>query len=104
MKTVQLIQILLPLYDHAGRRFAPAHYAAVKARLSNRFQGLTAYSRAAAEGLWRVGKSIQRDDIVVYEVMAKSFEQRWWKQYRKHLEELFRQDAIVIRAQKITLV
>ena len=104
MKPVVLIHILLPLYDNSGRRFSREKYEAVKSHLSARFQGLTAYSRAAAEGLWRVGKVVQRDDIVVYEVMAKSLNQRWWKQYRKHLEQEFRQDSIVIRAQKIALV
>jgi len=101
---MQLIQILLPLYDNAGRKFGRASYRQVKDVLSKRFQGLTAYSRVAAEGVWRVGKAVRHDDIVVYEVMAKSFNRRWWKQYQKSLEQLFRQDSIVIRAQEITLV
>jgi len=101
---MHLIQILLPLYDNGGRKFGRAAYVGVKAQLSARFQGLTAYSRVAAEGLWRVGKSVRRDDIIVYEVMAKSLNRNWWAKYRKHLEAVFRQESIIIRAQRVALM
>ena len=99
-----MIQILLPLCDNQGQMFRPSKYKLVKATLANRFQGLTAYSRVAAEGLWRVGKSVKRDDIVVYEVMTKSFNKKWWKNYRKSLETMFEQESIVIRVQKIEVL
>ena len=99
-----LIQILLPLYDNRSRRFGSLLYRQVKMTLSERFHGLTAYSRAAAEGLWRVGKSVKRDDIVVYEVMTETFNARWWKQYRQALEKTFHQESIVVRVQRIALV
>jgi hypothetical protein len=101
---MQLIQILLPLCDNRGRRFPASKYRQVKAVLSGKFRGLTAYSRVAAEGLWKKGSSVRRDDIIVYEVMGRSVEWRWWRNYQKLLETEFAQDSIVIRSQKITVI
>ena len=98
---MQLIQILLPLYDNKGVALAKARFKEVQGKLTRRFHGLTAYSRVAAEGHWRTQKKTKRDDIVVYEVMAPSFELKWWRNYQRTLQKSFRQDRIVIRAQKI---
>lgn len=99
---MHLVQILLPLYDPEGERFAQELYARVKDELTERFGGLTAYARAPAEGLWeqRPGKT-QRDDIVVYEVMAEELDSPWWTQYRQELEQRFRQRELVVRAHAI---
>ena len=47
-----LIQLLLPLYDNLGNRFPAKSYATVRSDLAERFGGITAHSRAPAEGLW----------------------------------------------------
>jgi hypothetical protein len=96
-----LIQILLPLYDNSGKRIPLAQFQRVKQELTSQFHGLTAYSRSVAEGFWERGRSTRRDDIIVYEVMISSPQKAWWKRYRKLLEKRFRQEVIVIRAQKI---
>ena len=99
---MQLVQILLPVYDRAGARFPQAHYDAVAKELTRRFGGLTAYVRAPAAGLWQEedGRT-QRDDIVVYEVMAEQVDEAWWAGYRRELERRFAQDELVIRAQEM---
>ena len=100
---MHLIQILLPLYDPQGARFPPAPYTRVKDELTERFGGLTAYARAPAEGLWESDTGhTQRDEIVVYEVMAEELEREWWKEYRQELEKRFRQRELVVRAQEIS--
>jgi hypothetical protein len=43
---------------------------------------------------------LKRDDIIVFEVMVQELKKTWWSRYRKELEARFRQDAILIRAQK----
>jgi hydrogenase maturation factor len=101
---VHLIQILLPLFDNEGRSFGPEVYRSVRDELSTRFGGLTAFSRAPAEGLWRDEGSTHRDEIVVYEVMADELDAVWWHDYRDRLEQRFRQDAVVVRAQEIRLL
>jgi hypothetical protein len=99
---LHLVQILLPLYDSQGERFAGELYGRVKDELTERFGGLTAYARAPAEGLWEAkpGRT-QRDDIVVYEVMAEELDPAWWNRYRQELEQRFRQRELVVRAHEI---
>jgi hypothetical protein len=52
----------------------------------------------------RAAKTNHHDDVVVYEVMADELDENWWQRYRRELERVFRQDAIVIRAQKIQIL
>jgi hypothetical protein len=99
---MHLVQLLLPLYDNAGGKLAPELFAQVREELVQRFGGLTAYTRAPASGLWAEdGAHVERDDIVVYEVMVDALDRGWWAQYRRTLEQRFGQDEIVIRAQAI---
>ena len=99
---MHLVQLLLPLFDKVGARFPQSHYDAVVEELTRRFGGLTAYVRAPAAGLWQedTGRT-QRDDIVVYEVMAEHLDAPWWAAYRRELERRFAQDELVVRAQDI---
>jgi hypothetical protein len=97
---MQIVQILLPLTDNQGKRFPSKLYHDIKDELTARFKGLTVYSRAPAEGIWKPRKGTRRDEIVVYEVMVSKLQLKWWQKYRAHLEKLFRQESIVIRAQK----
>jgi hypothetical protein len=95
---MHLVQILLPLADNEGRPFPGADYARLRQELSDRFGGITSYSRAPAEGLWKDGGETSRDDVVIFEVMAETLDRAWWQGCRVGLEARFRQDAIVMRA------
>lgn len=101
---MHLVQILLPLYDNAGKRFPQRFYDDLKATLSKKFGGLTAYTRSPAEGLWKRRRRTVREDIIVYEVMTPRRNASWWKTYRKELESRFKQTEIIIRAQPIVLL
>ena len=101
---MQLIQILLPLYDNAGAALPRALFGQVREELTETFGGLTAFTRAPAEGHWREEGETTRDDIVVFEVMAERLDEGWWRAYRSKLEQRFRQDVIVIRAQETRLL
>jgi hypothetical protein len=99
-----LVQLLLPLTDNDGRAFPAAHYTGLRETLTGRFGGLTAYSRAPAEGLWEgddQGGQPARDDVVVYEVMVDALDREWWAAFRTDLERRFAQDEIVVRAQVV---
>jgi hypothetical protein len=97
--SMHLVQLLLPLYDNAGTPFPAAVYAELRSELTERFGGLTAYSRAPAEGVWNDGGQRRRDDIVVYEVMVQEVDRTWWRALRERLERNFAQEELVIRAQ-----
>ena len=99
---IHLVQLLLPLYDNAGRAFPAVHYAAVRDELTARFGGLTAYSRAPAQGLWQESQGPpKRDDIIVYEVMTDALDRAWWSEYRRALERRFSQHELIIRSQEV---
>ena len=73
-----LIQILLPLSDNEGEPFSRSEYARVRSELTERFGGMTAFTRGPAEGLWEENGKTARDDIVVFEVMAPDLDASWW--------------------------
>jgi hypothetical protein len=103
---MHLVQILLPLSDHAGAPLDRALFRQVRDELTAHFGGLTAYTRAPAVGLWKDEDEAQeegaapvvRDEVVIYEVMADDLDAHWWEAYRKALEARFRQDEVVVRA------
>ncbi|MEN1970825.1 hypothetical protein WCE34_00545 [Luteimonas sp. MJ204] len=96
---MHLVQLFLPLHDGGGERFARALFDAVRAELTERFGGVTAFSRAPATGLWEDDDGeVQRDDVVLFEVMADHVDHAWWRHYRESLERRFRQDEVLVRA------
>jgi hypothetical protein len=102
---MHLIQVLLPLYDNVGERLPRELFKAVSAELTERFGGLTAHTRAPAEGLWKEdAETTTKDDIVLYEVMVEHLDRSWWRDYRVSLETRFRQDVIVVRAHTVEVL
>ena len=102
---MHLIEILLPLSDNDGKRFGPDLHAKVRDELIEHFGGVTAFNRSPAEGLWKEGAGEpDRDEIVIYEVMADWLDRGWWRGYRETLEKRFRQDEIVVRAREVELL
>jgi len=98
-----LIQLLIPLADNDGRRFPQSHYTTLSEELTERFGGLTAYSRSPAIGLWQPddGDERRRDDVIAYEVLADALDREWWSAYRAALQARFEQDEIMIRAHEV---
>ena len=101
---MQLIQLLLPLYDNQGQAFDGAMYQQVRDELIAGFGGVTAYTRAPASGMWQQGEGAVRDDLIIYEVMTEALDQAWWRNYRVSLEQRFLQESLVIRAHEIRML
>jgi hypothetical protein len=102
---MHLVQVLLPLHDAKGRGFPKAKYELVATELTEKFGGVTAFTRTPAEGRWKPdGEPASEDDIVVVEVMTGELDGKWWARYRKKLEKAFKQESIVVRAQDIQLL
>jgi hypothetical protein len=101
-----LYQILLPICDKAGHRFARGDFEKVERELIACFDGFTAYSRAPASGLWKDSEeeSVERDDLIVYEAIADEQDLDWWRGFRERLERLFKQDRILIRSQVVEII
>ncbi|MGJ4730287.1 hypothetical protein [Luteimonas sp. SDU101] len=96
---MHLVQLFLPLRDNEGRAFDRSLFAAVRDELTDQFGGVTAFARAPAVGAWEddAGR-VQRDEVVLVEVMATQLDHGWWAAYRLQLQRRFRQDEVLVRA------
>jgi hypothetical protein len=101
---MHLVEIFLPLNDNGGRPFGTEKYAEVREHLTERFGGLTAFSRSPAQGTTSDRGKKVHDEIIVFEVMTETLDAAWWRSYRLQLERDFRQDEIVVRASTVTLL
>jgi hypothetical protein len=94
-----LVQMLLPVYDNAGRRVPHERFTELRDELTERFGGVTAFLRSPALGSWKQGDGgVDRDEVVMCEVMVDPLERTWWSAYRKTLEQRFGQRELVVRA------
>jgi hypothetical protein len=74
-------------------------FARVRAELTERFGGVTAYSRSPATGLWkRTEEEVERDQVIMIEVVVDVFDRDWWASYREQLESRFGQEEVHARA------
>lgn len=100
-----LVQMLLPLTDKRGAPFEYDVFAATRLELAERFGGVTAYMRAPARGLWKDDDGrIERDDIVVFEVMVEELDRPWWRMQRELLRQRFQQDELIVRALSVDVL
>ena len=99
---MHLVQLFLPLRDPGGRAFPRTLFDDARRTLAERFGGSTAFVRAPAAGLWtdETG-ALERDDVVLIEVMVDVLDRAWWRDCRQALERRFAQDAILLRAWEI---
>ena len=94
-----LVQLLLPTHRQNGDSVAPEEFARVRVELTERFGGVTAYSRSPATGLWkRDDEEVERDQVIMIEVVVEVFDREWWARYREQLETRFGQQEVLARA------
>ena len=98
--TQRLVQILLPIHDRDGTPLPKEVFARVRVELTERFGGVTAYSRSPATGLWKRDDDdeIERDQVIMVEVVVDAFDRDWWIAYREQLEQRFGQEEVLTRA------
>jgi len=99
---MHVVEIFLPLKRKDGSPQAEGLFGQVRAELVERFGGLTAFTRAPAEGLWEdEDGEVERDSIVIFEVVADNLDRGWWSSFRERLEKQFDQDEVLIRASAV---
>jgi hypothetical protein len=69
-----------------------------------KFGGLTAFTRAPAQGSELADEGERRDNLIVFAVMTETLDALWWKTYRISLEAAFRQERLIVRAARVTLL
>jgi hypothetical protein len=97
-----LIQLLLPLHNNRKQKLPSAHFETVRQKLMDQFGGVTAFLRSPAMGLWKEAEGVNRDEVVMFEVLADDLDEEWWRAYREKLEKEFQQDEILVWATNIT--
>jgi hypothetical protein len=99
-----LIQLLLPA-GGAATADGQAPLAQTRRELAARFNGLTAYLRSPAKGLWTAPDGhTEQDDVVMVEVVTDTFDRAWWRAYAATLAERFGQDTIHVRAVPVDML
>jgi hypothetical protein len=102
---VHLVQLLLPTRDGEGRPFPVHTVTDTRTELVEKFGGVTAYLRAAASGAWINDRGIlERDELVMVEVIVETFDRDWWQSYAGRLATRFAQDEVHIRALPLELI
>jgi len=92
-----LVEILLPVTGDDGRTVLER----VRNELTEAFGGVTMHLNAPAEGLWENDGDVDRDRIVVVDIMTDELDRQWWKAYRRELEIRIGQEEIVVCATEI---
>jgi len=99
-----LIQLLLPT-PPAGARDALTPLDDTRRELAGMFDGVTAYLRSPAKGLWTAPDGhTEADDVVMVEVVTETFDREWWRTYAAKLAERFHQDMIHVRAMPVEML
>ena len=94
-----LVQLVIPLHDNQRRSFSREHHDLLRDELTHEFGGVTAFVNSPAVGVWDEGRrNLMLDEVIIFEVMVESLNRTWWHQYRRDLEERFKQKEILIRA------
>ena len=102
---MHLVQILLPLYSNSGEQFSRDLFDQVRDELMDKFSGLTAYTQTPVSGLWQEGRGkTVHDENVIYEVIVENLDRDWWTSYRSRLEKRFRQEQLIVRAHRISML
>lgn len=95
---MEIVEVFLPLDTREGEPIARDTFEQIVQDLARRFGGATAFKRAPADGLWKQGDTIQRDRVIIFEVLVEKIDAEWWANYRQKLESDLEQDEVLIRA------
>ena len=102
---MRVVEVFLPLQLPDKRPQPKTLFAEVRRELIERFGGLTAHSRAPAQGVWEDDSGQpELDNILIIEVIDRNFDRRWWEDYRRSLERRFAQEEVLIRATDTELI
>jgi hypothetical protein len=93
-----VVEVFLPLDNGRGEPIPGDIIEGLVAGLADRYGGATAYGRQPASGFWKQETTLERDRIIVVEVMVRDVDIAWWTDYRTRLEGEFEQEAVLIRS------
>jgi hypothetical protein len=87
---VYVIQVRLPLCGREGAGRPEGVFRQVEAELVERFGRVTAYLRKPAKKRAPATRDpLEREELVVFEVLARDVDRSWWGKYRRLLAKRF---------------
>ena len=99
-----LIQLLLPLTT-VGSGDIAAMLERTQRELVEAFGGATDCFRTPAHGVWTSPEGYREDDrVVMIEIVTRTFDRSWWRDYVDQLENRFVQQTLHVRATAIELL
>ena len=73
-----LIEFFLPTSDNGGSPFPRDEFDRIRRELTERFGGVTAFTRSPAMGFWTDESGrVCPDELFSFEVMAETLERSW---------------------------
>lgn len=100
-----VVELFLPLETPQGRPIPAETFERIKAELTDRFGGVTAFLRSPAEGAWKPSEGgVVHDRVAIFEVMVQDVDTSWWRAYRHGLEREFEQEQILARLYQVTVL
>lgn len=100
-----LFEIFLPLKNDMGEAFPQHYFDNLRVQLIKKFGGVTVYQRLPVTGIWDNPEAgHEKDELVVYEVMATNGERDFWIKLKTDLATQFNQDELFIRSSRINIV
>ena len=99
-----VVELFVPLDRGDGSEVRAEEIDTILRDLTNRFGGATAFTRAPATGLWKDGAETTSDRIIIIEIMADAIDESWWADYRTRLETQFKQDKILVRGSRCSIL
>ncbi|RDC55742.1 inorganic diphosphatase [Pedobacter chinensis] len=91
----QLIQLFLPFPKSSA---AEKKLSQLETVLTKKFGGISIFNQTPVSGKWRKNGKTEQDELIVFEVMAATFELNYWKTLKTKLEKDFHQQEILLRS------
>jgi hypothetical protein len=95
----------LPLNFNDGRPVPDDFFTQVRDELIAKFGGFHVLSPGSpAQGWWKSGPVVYRDDILIYRVTTKEDEDQFFKEFKQKLILLFEQEEIFMEKEETSLL
>jgi hypothetical protein len=97
-----LIQVLLPITQAVrdGAEDVNAMFASVRRELIDLVDGVSACLRSATD-VWTGAEGEEAANGVRIEVLATTFDRRWWRAYARKLARRFGQNTVHVRVESV---
>ncbi|MDR3490293.1 MAG: hypothetical protein P4M05_36160 [Bradyrhizobium sp.] len=98
-----VVELFLPLDMPDGTAIPGSTFDRIKAELTFRFGGITAFLKSPADGAWQASsRAIVHDRVAVFEIMVDNVDVEWWRAYRQKLEAELNQQEVLARLYQVT--